>query len=93
MSLTSKLSNIKYNFVKNTKYYIIVSLIIILAGLVCLCVHGFNLGIDFTGGTVVNIKAGEKLNTKSVYNEYINRAQSVLNEIQYNDKTYSIKIA
>ena len=93
MDLTSKLSKVKYDFVKNGKYYIFVSLAIMLVGLICLCVHGFNLGIDFTGGTVVNIKAGDKLNTTSVYNEYLNRAQSVLNNIEYNDKTYSIKIA
>ena len=86
MDLTNKLSKIKYDFVKNGKYYIFVSLAILFVGLICLFVHGFNLGIDFTGGTVVNIKAGDKLNTTAVYNEYLNRAQNVLDE-------YGVKVA
>ncbi|MBQ8749833.1 MAG: protein translocase subunit SecF [Clostridia bacterium] len=90
MNLTKKLANTKYDFVKTSKYYMLASVIILLAGIVCLCIHGVNLSIDFTGGTVVNIKAGDKLNNTATYNEYVERADDVLKdfglEIAYHQK-------
>lgn len=90
MRISSKLANTKYDFVKTSKYYILGAILVIVAGIIALCVHGVNLGIDFTGGTVVNIKAGEKLNDKATYDSYVERADSVLNEfglkIAYNQK-------
>lgn len=80
MKIFNKLNNTKYDFVKNAKYYIVASLVILFAGLICLFVHGLNLSIDFTGGTVVNINGGEKISTTATYNAYVDRAETVLNK-------------
>ena len=90
MKLSSKLASTKFDFVKTSKYFIFGAILVILAGIIALCVHGVNLGIDFTGGTVVNIKAGDKLNNTRTYNEYLDRASDVLDgyglKIAYNQK-------
>ena len=45
---------------KNAKYFAAASVLVILAGIVMFIFTGFNLGIDFTGGTVLTIDmAGE----------------------------------
>ena len=40
---------------KNSKFFIAASLLVILVGVVFFIVGGFNLGIDFTGGTVITV--------------------------------------
>lgn len=42
--------------VEKFKYFICVSLAIILVGIVMFCVKGMNIGIDFTGGTKIEIE-------------------------------------
>ncbi|MCL2437126.1 MAG: protein translocase subunit SecD [Clostridiales bacterium] len=46
------------NFVKNRKIYYIISLIVIVVGLLIGGVRGYNYGIDFTGGTMMQIDMG-----------------------------------
>lgn len=41
--------------IKNSKYFVLASIIIIIVGLIMLLTSGFNLGIDFTGGTVITL--------------------------------------
>ncbi len=43
------------NVMKNSKFFAAASIVVILVGLVMFFVTGFNLGIDFTGGTVLTI--------------------------------------
>lgn len=90
MKIFNKLANTKYNFVKNSLYYMIVAGVVILGGLIAFLVHGINLSIDFTGGTVVNIKGGTEITTSANYNNYLNRAEQVLEEfglkVGYNQK-------
>ena len=46
----------KFSFVKHSKKFMIVSIVIILAGLICgVFMGGFNLGIDFTGGSILTV--------------------------------------
>ncbi len=54
-SLDSKIENSNFDFCKNLKWFLIAPIIIILVGVVLLCSVGFNLGIDFTGGTNMTI--------------------------------------
>lgn len=59
-SLDEKIESSKFNFCKNLKWFLIAPIAICLIGLVLLCSVGFNLGIDFTGGTYMTIFADKE---------------------------------
>lgn len=79
---TFSLNNI--NFVKQSPKFICVSLAIIFVGILVLCIWGFNLGIDFTGGTVISVETGTIDN--ATYNNHVNEIKDVLT-------TNSLKVA
>lgn len=73
----------KFNYVKFAKKPIIVSLSIMAIGLIFVLVRGFNFGVDFTGGTQINLSSSEPLNFDKIkeivkdydlrdYNTYLN---------------------
>ncbi len=47
---------IKFKIVENRKIWFSISSIVIIIGLVSMLTRGFNLGIDFTGGTIMELK-------------------------------------
>src|SRR5262249_18188784 len=49
-------NNAAYDFIGRKKYFVSFSIIISLMGIVSFFVKGFNLGIDFSGGTLVNVR-------------------------------------
>jgi len=54
-------------FLNKTKYFVILSCTIILAGLIVgIILGGLNLGIDFTGGSILTIDVGENFDTQVV---------------------------
>jgi len=55
-----------FHFVKNRKIFYIVSVVIIVAGLGVGLGKGFNLGIDFTGGTMMQIELGKTVTAQEV---------------------------
>jgi preprotein translocase SecF subunit len=89
-SLEDKIRNIKFDFVKNFKWFLFVSLAIILTGIIVVCFAGFNLGIDFTGGTILNIKFGNEISTTESYNQKLDEVKDVLNNygltVSYNQQ-------
>lgn len=50
------LSNKTFKIVEKFKYFIAVSLVVILAGVIMLAVAGMNVGIDFSGGATIQIE-------------------------------------
>ena len=46
----------KLNIAGHTKLWFIMSLIVIIPGIFCMFTKGFNFGIDFTGGTIIDMK-------------------------------------
>jgi SecD/SecF fusion protein len=54
------------HFIDNRKIFYICSAIVIIAGLVTLGFKGFNLGIDFTGGTMIQMDLGQKVSISEV---------------------------
>ena len=54
------------NIIKNRRIYSIISLSIIIVGLVMLMTKGLNYGIDFTGGTIINISANKYIPAEDV---------------------------
>lgn len=54
-SLDEKIVGSKFQFCKNLKWLLIAPILICIVGIVLLCTVGFNLGIDFTGGSNMTI--------------------------------------
>lgn len=54
------------NIIKNRKIYAIISTIIILIGLVMFFVKGLNYGIDFSGGTLIEVNVGKFIEVDEV---------------------------
>lgn len=58
-----------FNIVQKKFIFVAISLVVILAGVVCYFINGFNLDIDFAGGTqiiITGVKYDEKAVTKSL---------------------------
>ena len=53
--------NTEVNFVKLARYLSIVSLFILILGCIVIYLKGFNFGIDFVGGTQLEIKADKSI--------------------------------
>lgn len=56
----------KFNYVKFAKKPIIVSLSIMAIGLIFVLVRGFNFGVDFTGGTQINLSSSNNLDFNKI---------------------------
>ena len=51
------MKNVKnFDVIGKRKIWYIFSLLLIIPGLISIFVQGFNLGIDFTGGTIVELQ-------------------------------------
>lgn len=51
----------KFKPTKLSKYFWMFSATIFLIGLIILCTIGFNLGLDFTGGNIMEVRAGSQV--------------------------------
>ncbi|HIW40470.1 MAG TPA: protein translocase subunit SecD [Candidatus Eubacterium pullicola] len=56
----------QFSFIKHRKIYYTVSVVILVIGLAFGLVRGLNYGIDFTGGTMVQIDMGKEVTMKEV---------------------------
>ena len=57
MKMEERLRNTKFNFVRNGRSVFIAPAVILLVGVIVLAFLGFNLGLEFTGGTIVSVSA------------------------------------
>lgn len=56
----------EFGFIKNRKIFYSVSAVVIAVGLIFSVVRGFNYGIDFTGGTMIQLNMGQTVDTEEV---------------------------
>ena len=59
----------KLEFVKTQKYFLSLTAIIIIVGLILSLTRGANLGVDFTGGTTITMNINDKVTLKDVKKE------------------------
>lgn len=64
-----------FNFIRHRKKWYIISLIIILPGLISLMLQGLNLGIDFTGGNIMEVRLEQGVQIQQV--------REVVEELEY----------
>lgn len=77
-----------FNFLNISKYTIVLSLLLMISGLFSLFFKGINVSIDFTGGTVINIKIDEdevnlsdlRLEIKNLLSQNVNIVETNLEE-------------
>ncbi|MEN6412601.1 MAG: protein translocase subunit SecF [Veillonellales bacterium] len=56
----------KFNIISKRYWFFLLSALIILPGLISIAVQGFNLGIDFTGGTLLDLKFSRPVSVAEV---------------------------
>lgn len=59
----------KLEFVRNRKYFLGFTLIVIVIGSILSFTRGVNLGVDFTGGTTITVTKNDKVKLKSLEKE------------------------
>jgi len=69
----------KFEFIAKSKYFIAGSALIILLGLVMVIVHGFNMGLDFTGGSLITLEMGKEFKESDIRDAF---AQNGVDDIQ-----------
>jgi len=77
----------KFDFIKNRRIVYIISAVIILVGLISIIFQGFNYGIDFAGGTLLQIRFDKSVSTtevRSVLDEF-NLSQSTIQNLSDNE--------
>lgn len=61
-----------FDFIGKRNIFFVISLVVILAGIVATFVYGVQFGIDFTGGTIIQINIGKEFNNSDIY-EILNK--------------------
>ena len=73
----------KFDFCSKFKICAIISLTLVLIGVLIVSIFGFNLGIDFTGGTVLNVKVGAVLEEGNNYSIVSNQVSNIFKNEGY----------
>lgn len=63
------------NFNKLKKFFAPIPFLVIIAGIIGFCINGFNYGIDFSGGTIMRVNAGQFIEEAKVY-DIVNKVDS-----------------
>jgi len=87
MYLMDLIGKRKFDFIKNRRMVYIISAVIILIGLISIIFQGFNYGIDFAGGTLLQIRFDKSVSTTEVRNvlSEFNLGQSTIQNLSDNE--------
>ncbi len=69
-----------FNFIGRRKIGYTISIVVLLAGIISLAVQGLNLGIDFTGGNIIQVRFEESVTSgevREVFSQHVKEAFSV----------------
>ena len=66
MKVQQNLPKIRFDILKRSKLWFAISLRIIIPGIFCMFTKGFNFGIDFTGGTIIEMEFQQEVTLPQV---------------------------
>ena len=66
MKVQQNLPRIRFDILKRSKLWFAISLLIIIPGIFCMFTKGFNFGIDFTGGTIIEMEFQQEVTLPQV---------------------------
>lgn len=66
MKVQQNLPKIRFDILKRSKLWFAISLLIIIPGIFCMFTKGFNFGIDFTGGTIMEMEFQQEVTLPQV---------------------------
>ncbi|RUM62341.1 MAG: protein translocase subunit SecF [Persephonella sp.] len=83
------------DFMKLKKFGYIFSSIVVLLSVAVIYFKGFNLGLDFTGGTAIQIRFEKPIDIKTLRDALkdINLEDSVIQEVGKNKRDYEIRVS
>ncbi len=82
----------KINFIKSSRIFFSLSIIVVLLGCVSLGFKGLNLGIDFKGGSSISIQSNKEMTQETIENELTDMGYTISNIEVLNDKTIEVLI-
>jgi len=85
--------NTKIDFMGQRKIAYIFSVIIMVGSLVILAINGLNLGLDFTGGTKVDVSFSQTVDVNKVRNDLIDSGFPEAVVQAYNVREISVRVA
>lgn len=85
----------KIDFMKIKKQGYLVSTLLVIASLVLIFTKGFNLGLDFTGGTSIQVKFIDKVTTAEIRNalRLVNLQDSMIQAVGTEGNEYEIRVS
>lgn len=83
----------KFDFMKNKKYFLILTSIIVIFGIISIIFKGFNLSVEFKGGTSISLKSEEKLDSKKVQNYIEEMGYTIYDVESIDDNQIDLKIS
>ena len=81
----------RLEFVRNKKYFLSITLIIIVVGTIMAFTKGANLGVDFTGGTTITVSVNENVTLEALEKDFEEKEYSI-KKSEVDDKNISITI-
>ena len=81
---------VNLHIIRNIKYYLSVSIVLVVLSIVVFFTKGLNYGIDFTGGNLFQLKYNDKKITLTEINENLDKLSEKLPQVNSNSRKVQI---
>ena len=81
---------VNLHIIRNIKYYLSVSIVLVVLSIVVFFAKGLNYGIDFTGGNLFQLKYNDKKITLTEINENLDKLSEKLHQVNSNSRKVQI---
>ena len=81
---------VNLHIIRNIKYYLSVSIVLVVLSIVVFFAKGLNYGIDFTGGNLFQLKYNDKKVTLAEINENLDKLSEKLPQVSSNSRKVQI---